>query len=64
MSLKSKRWPWLTEGWYVVEDIERDRIARTLLPLERPATFFMDYSIVFNPYIPKPKLLNNSNANI
>lgn len=52
--LKSRRWPWLTEGWEVAEDVvaEQSRLAARqalgLLPPEGP--LFLDISPgIFTP---------------
>jgi hypothetical protein len=34
-TLKSKRWPWLTEGWEVVEDVMVDKHLAFLSPPPR-----------------------------
>ena len=41
--VKSKRWPWLTDGWEVVEDVEKDEqleAAKDLMGVCRPPQFW------------------------
>lgn len=55
--IKSKRWPWLTQGWEVVEDTEHDRwmeCAREQCSYE-VNWGWLDIGYVYVPYYPFKK---------
>ena len=55
--LRSKRWPWLTEGWEYVEDVQWDELLEhnRLLVKNEPPQFF-DFGYFYAPYIPEERL--------
>ena len=53
--LKSKRWPWLTDGWEVVEDVLAEQQSKMLSCYNVLPEFF-DLSNVYSVYVPKDNI--------
>lgn len=51
--IKSKRWPWLTDGWEVVEEVQAEEQAKYCFGEYEPPDFF-DLGYVYHPYVYHP----------
>lgn len=48
--LKSKRWPWLSFGWEVAEEVDREEWVKAMMI--HPTPQYFDTGNFYRPYIP------------